>query len=200
MLRRMPHLAAGASGLAAAAALAALAQGRTTARAAAAEGGAGAAAAPAAVEIHCSPISPLCARYKAFLAWQKVPTKVVDTLPLGKDRPPHVVADGVQVADLPGLVAQLRSARGGAAGGRAQAPAAATAEESHWVQWVDDKLLPHVFVNVFRSPGEAEQAMDTAVQRGDFNVVYSTFLRQIGSYYMYTSAKMAKRKMEVRAV
>jgi len=31
-------------------------------------------------------------------------------------------------------------------------------------------------------------------------VVYSTFLRQIGSYYMYTSAKMAKRKMEVRAV
>jgi hypothetical protein len=101
------------------------------------------------------------------------------------------------VADLPGLVAQLRSARGGAAGARSSAPAAA-AEEQYWVQWADDRLLPHVFVNVFRSPGEAAQAMDTAVGRGDFNVVYSTFLRQIGSYYMYTSAKMAKRKMEVR--
>jgi len=177
------------------AALAAMAQtGRATARAAAAEeGGAGGTArAPSAVEIHCSPISPTCARYKAFLAWRKVPTKVVDTLPLGKDGPPRVVANGAEVADLPGLVAQLRSARGGAAGARA-----AAAEEQYWVQWADDKLLPHVFINVFRSPGEAAQAMDTAVGRGDFNVAYATFLRQIGSYYMYTSAKMAKRKMEV---
>ena len=194
----MPRVppAAGASGFVAAA-LAAMAQtGRATVRPAAAEeGGAGGTArAPSAVEIHCSPISPTCARYKAFLAWQKVPAKVVDTLPLGKDGPPRVMANGAEVADLPGLVAQLRSARGGAA--RAPAPAAA-AEEQYWVQWADDKLLPHVFVNVFRSPGEATQAMDTAVGRGDFNVVYSTFLRQIGSYYMYTSAKMAKRKMEV---
>ena len=198
MAPRIP-LAAGASGLVAAA-LAAMAQtGRETARAAAAEeGGAGGTArAPSAVEIHCSPISPTCARYKAFLAWQKVPAKVVDTLPLGKDGLPRVVANGAEVADLPGLVAQLRSARGGAAGARSSAPAAA-AEEQYWVQWADDRLLPHVFVNVFRSPGEAAQAMDTAVGRGDFNVVYSTFLRQIGSYYMYTSAKMAKRKMEVR--
>jgi hypothetical protein len=128
-------------------------------------------------------------RYKAFFAWQKVPTKVTDTLPLGRDGVPHTVADGSEVSDLKGLVAQLRSGGGGVS--------LSSAEEELWVNWVDDTLIPHVYINVFRSPGEATQAMDTAVQRGDFNIVYSVFLRQIGSYFMYTQAKMAKRKMEV---
>lgn len=131
-------------------------------------------------------------RYKAFFAWQKVPTKVTDTMPLGRDGVPRAIVDGSEVSDLKGLVAQLRS--GGDIGA---AKALASAEEELWVNWVDEKLIPHVYVNVFRSPGEATQAMNTAVQRGDFNIVYSVFLRQIGSYYMYTQAKMAKRKMEV---
>ena len=176
---------------------AARARGKVAVCDAAAEGG-GQSRVPASVEMHCSPISPTCGRYKAFFALQKVPVKVIDTLPLVGDGMPRIVADGADVADLTGLVAQLRAASMGAQSGGVRALADAE-EEAHWIQWADEKLIPHVFINVFRSPNEAAQAMDTAVLRGDFNIVYSTFLRQIGPYYMYSNAKMAKRKMEVSA-
>jgi len=176
---------------------AARSQGKTAVCDAVAEGG-GQSRVPASVEMHCSPISPTCGRYKAFFALQKVPVKVIDTMPLAGDGMPRVIADGAEVADLTGLVAQLRAASMGAQGGGVRALADAE-EEAHWIQWADEKLIPHVFINVFRSPNEAAQAMDTAVLRGDFNIVYSTFLRQIGPYYMYSNAKMAKRKMEVGA-
>jgi hypothetical protein len=88
-------------------------------------------------------------------------------------------------------------ASSGAAGASAAGKALSAAEEEFWVKWVDDKLIPHVFINVFRTPGEAKQAMDTAVRRGENNIVYAMVLRHLGSYYMYASAKMTKRKMEV---
>jgi len=192
MAKRAVPLLAGASGVAIAAVLASHGPKLTSADAATSGGGGG--KAPSSVEIHCSPISPTCARYKAFFAWQKVPTKVVDTLPLGRDGPPRVVADGVDVADLPGLVAQLRPVQ---STGTSVALESAVAEEKQWVKWADDTLIPHLFVNVYRSPNESAQAIDTAVIRGDYNIVYSTLLRHIGTYYMYSNAKMAKRKMEV---
>jgi len=197
-MRAISRRVAGAGSALACAAVAthALGHSKSMCDAAVDVGGVGNSRKPASVEIHCSPISPSCARYKAFFAWQKMPTKVVDTVPLGSYDSQRIVSDGAEVADLKGLVAELR-ASSGAAGASAAGKALSAAEEEFWVKWVDDKLIPHVFINVFRTPGEAKQAMDTAVRRGENNIVYAMFLRHLGSYYMYASAKMTKRKMEV---
>jgi hypothetical protein len=192
MLRRLPAAAAGTAALAAAAVAL---QGRAS-RAqcdAPTAGGGSTDARPTSVELHCSPISPTCARYKAFFTWQRIQTKAVDTMPLG-DTISSVVVDGAEVADLQALVARVR-----ASNRSSKAPIGASEEEEHWVGWVDEKLIPHVLVNVFRSPEEATQAMDVAVKRGGFNVAYAVFLRQLAAYYLYVSAQRSKRKLEVRA-
>ena len=192
MMRARALSALGAAALATAAAR----QGRearpTCDAAPGSPGGGGKDSAPSSVELHCSPISPTCARYKAFFAWHRVQTKAVDTLPLS-DGVSSVAADGAEVADIKGLVARVRDASG--AGCRASHWAAE--EEAHWVEWADEKLVPHVMVNMFRSPEEATQAMDVAVQRGGFNFATAVFLRQLGSYYMYVGAQRSKRKLEV---
>ena len=131
----------------------------------------------------------LCGKYKAFLAWHRVPTKVVDTLPIGRDGPPRTVVDGAEVQPQD-MVAMVTAA------GATRAGAAAAMEESHWVKEVDEKLIPYVFVNVFRSPDESAQAMAVAVKRGDYNVVLATMLTRLGYFYNYSSAKLAKRQFD----
>ena len=131
----------------------------------------------------------LCGRYKAFLAWHRVPTKVVDTLPIGRDGPPRTVVDGAEVQPQD-MVAMVTAA------GATRAGAAAAMEESHWVKEVDEKLIPYVFVNVFRSPDESAQAMAVAVKRGDYNAVLATMLTRLGYFYNYSSAKLAKRQFD----
>jgi microsomal prostaglandin-E synthase 2 len=193
--RSAKHVAYWSSAGTALAATAFLASTRydTVARAEAGAGAVNKGSRPAAVEIHCSPISPTCSRYKAFLSWQKVPVKVVNTLPLGSDCPPHTVADGVAVSAA-GLVAQVRAASDVQASTAAKL--AAEEEEAHWVKLVDEKLIPIVFVNVFRSPPECKEVMNAATKLADYNLVYSTLLCRLGSYYNYAIAKMAKRQME----
>lgn len=91
------------------------------------------------------------------------------------------VVDGQQVSNVTELVDQLRAAT---AKTSVFAPAEAV-EEKRWCSWTEDKLLPIINVNVFRSPKEAKVVMGVAIKKTDMNVVNRTFVYQAGSWYKY---------------
>eukprot|EP00960_Hanusia_phi_P026012 746011-Hanusia_phi.AAC.4 len=158
---------------------------------------------PSSVELHCSPLSPSCSSVTAFFRKLRVDCKVVDVSPL---KGYEITKAGESLAMSWGMHGRARPADTS----RGQLwtemrpsshpfPPLERAEEDQWCEWAEKVLHPNVEINLFRSPADAKQSMDSIIARMGLGGMSSTLLRNVGSLYLYMTAKLTKREIIQKA-
>ena len=91
------------------------------------------------------------------------------------------VVDGHEVSNIKQLVRDMHHARASSH----PFPPLERAEEDQWCEWAEKVLHPNVEINLFRSPADSKQSMESVIERMGMTGMNSTLLRNVGSLYLY---------------
>ena len=67
-------------------------------------------------------------------------------------------------------------------------------EERQWREWVDCKLVRCLSPNIYRTPGEALEAMALTTSVANLNRIERVFAKYLGSIGMYFIGRSMKKK------
>eukprot|EP00892_Ulva_mutabilis_P005151 jgi/Ulvmu1/3007/UM015_0047.1 len=142
-------------------------------------------------------VCPWCNKVKAVLDYNKVPYRAVEVHPLMKSElkfspdykkvPIMITASGEQINDsneiIQHIMGELKPGKKGWFGSKSTAKG--SDEQQKWQDWADDKLVKLVTVNIYRSWGEAYQAMDYVKYVQAFSALQQTLAYYSGGAVMY---------------
>lgn len=174
---------------------------------------------PRTITVYQYEVCPFCCKVKAFLDYHKLPYRVVEVNPLTKSElkwsqykkvPVIVLDDNEQVNDSSAIISRLAAElaaekepkkRGGGVfsfgGKKKDAAGSSPEEEEKWRQWVDERLVRVITVNIYRTAKESFQTFEYISEAGNFGWVYREAARVAGATMMWAISNRLKKKYNV---
>lgn len=155
-------------------------------------------------------ICPYCCKVKAYLDFAQIPYKVVEINPIAKKemkplaekfgkenvgKVPVVVlsmGDGTEklLKESSDIIDELSAAT-------KTAPVGDAAEQAQWREWVDERWVKVVTVNIYRTVGESLQTFEYMTSLGKFSAFESTYVKYGGGLLMYMVGKKMRGKYKI---